>query len=181
MSAGDSLRVLARHLEVPERTLRRAAAQGLVRGQRLGARRFKTTLREEVYLRRHWPLLSGLRGALRTEPNVRLAVLFGSFATGADAASSDVDLLVVLRDCAPGVVAALSGRLADRLGRDVQLVRLEEAERSPGLMLDVLADGRVLVDREGLWPRLKARERRWRRQAAAEDAPLEDSMPDLGL
>lgn len=181
MSAGDSLRVLARHLEVPERTLRRAAAQGLVHGQRLGERRFKTTLREEVYLRRHWPLLSGLRGALRTEPNVRLAVLFGSFATGADAASSDVDLLVVLRDCAPGVVAALSGRLADRLGRDVQLVRLEEAERSPGLMLDVLADGRVLVDREGLWPRLKARERRWRRQAAAEDAPLEDSMPDPGL
>ena len=181
MNSGDSLRVLARHLEVPERTLRRAAAQGLVHGQRLCERRFKTTLREEAYLRGHWPLLSGLRGALRTEPNVRLAVLFGSSATGADAEGSDVDLLVVLRDSAPGVVAALAGRLADRLGRDVQLVRLQEAEQSPALMLDVLAYGRVLVDREGLWARLKARERRWRRQAAAEDGPLEDSMPDLGL
>lgn len=181
MALGDSLGALARHLEVPERTLRRAAAQGLVHGQRLSDRRFKTTLREEAYLRRHWPLLSGLRGALRTEPNVRLAVLFGSFATGAAAESSDVDLLVVLRDSAPGVIAALSARLAARLGRDVQLVRLKEAEQSPALMLDALADGRVLVDRERLWPRLKARERRWRRQATAEDVPLEDSIPDLGL
>ena len=176
--AGDSLRLLARHLEVPERTLRRAAAQGLLHGERLSERRFKTTLREEAYLRGHWPLLSALRRALRTEPNVRLAVLFGSFATGEEGEGSDLDLLVALSDPSAAGVASLSARLVDRVGRDVQLVRLQEAERSPALMVDVLASGRVLVDRDRLWPRLKAHEPRWRRRAA-EDVPLEEALPDL--
>lgn len=178
--ASDSLRGLARHLEVPERTLRRAAAQGLLHGERLSERRFRTTLREEAYLRRHWPLLSALRGALRTEPNVRLTVLFGSFATGEETEGSDLDLLVALSDPSAGAVASLSARLGDRVGRDVQLVRLQEAERAPALMVDVLASGRVLVDRDRLWPTLKAAEPRWRRRAA-EDVPLEEAMLDLEL
>jgi predicted nucleotidyltransferase len=176
----DSIRSLARQIDVPERTLRRAAGQGLIRGERLSERRFRTTLREEAYLRRHWALLSALRGALRTEPNVRLAVLFGSLATGNGSERSDVDLLVSLREEGAGAVAGLSGRLSERLGRDVQLVRLREAERSPGLMLDVLAEGRVLVDRDGLWPGLLAGERRWRRRAAAEP-PLDQALVDLEL
>jgi predicted nucleotidyltransferase len=176
--AADSIRDLARQLEVPERTLRRAAEQGLVRGERLSERRFRTTFREEAYLRRHWGLLSALRQALRTEPNVRLAVLFGSLATGEGSERSDVDLLVSLREEGASAMAAVSGRLAERLGRDVQLVRVLEAERSPQLMLDVLAQGRVLVDREGVWPRLRAGEGRWRRRAASEP-PLEQMLPDL--
>lgn len=59
-------------------------------------------------------------------------------------------------------------------------MRLQEAERSPALMVDVLASGRVLVDRDGLWSTLKAAERRWLRRAA-EDVPLEEAMPDLEL
>jgi predicted nucleotidyltransferase len=178
--ADDSLRTLARHLDVPERTLRRAAAEGLVHGRRLSERRYTTSLREEAYLREHWPLLRELRAALRTEPNVRLAVLFGSVAVGQEAAGSDIDLLVGLRDGSAGAVAALAQRLSDRLGREVQLVRVEEAERSPRLMIDVLRQGRVLVDREQLWATLKSRERGWQRAAAA-DASLEDSIPDLEL
>jgi predicted nucleotidyltransferase len=143
-------------------------------------RRFKTTLREETYLRRHWPLLSALRRALRTEPNVRLAVLFGSFATGAEAAGSDLDLLVALSNPSAAAVASLSSRLGDRVGCDVQVVRLQEAERSPALMVEVLASGRVLVDRDRLWPMLKAADGRWRRRAD-EDVPLEEAMPDLEL
>jgi predicted nucleotidyltransferase len=177
---GTSLGQLARYLEVPERTLRRAAAEGLIRGQRLSERRYKTTLREESYLRSHWTLLSGLRRALRTEPNVRLAVLFGSLAKGEASEDSDLDLLVSLRDGSAGGVAALSGRLGQRVGRSVQVVRLEEAERAPTLMADVLADGRVLVDRDGIWPRLLASERRWRRRAE-EQGLLEDAFPDLEL
>jgi predicted nucleotidyltransferase len=96
----DSLRTLARHLDVPERTLRRAAAEGLVHGRRTSARRYETSLREETYLRRHWPLLRDLRDALRTEPNVRLALLFGSQATGEATDRSDIDLLVDLTDAA---------------------------------------------------------------------------------
>jgi predicted nucleotidyltransferase len=178
--AADSLRALARHLEVPERTLRRAAAQGLIHGERLSERRFKTSLREESYLRSHWGLLRDLRRALRTEPNVRLAVLFGSLATGEGAESSDVDLLVSLRDETADALAALSARLSERIGRDIQLVRVREAERSPTLMLDALDQGRVLADRDEVWPRLRAGERRWQRRIA-EQGPLEDALPDLGL
>jgi predicted nucleotidyltransferase len=179
--ADDSLRTLARHLDVPERTLRRAAAEGLVHGRRVSDRRYHTTLREEAYLREHWPLLRELRAGLRTEPNVRLAVLFGSVATGRESADSDLDVLVVLRDRGATAVAALSQRLSDRIGRDVQLVRLQDAERSPMLMTDALAQGRVLVDRDRAWAHLKADEPRWQRQAAANDIPLTDSFPDLEL
>jgi hypothetical protein len=59
-------------------------------------------------------------------------------------------------------------------------VRLREAERSPGLMLDALAEGRVLVDRDGLWPVLLAGERRWRRRAAAQ-ASLDQALVDAEL
>ena len=176
----DSLRTLARHLDVPERTLRRAAADGLIHGQRVSERRYRTTLREERYLRAHWPLLSALRAALRTEPSVRAAVLFGSVARGQESERSDVDLLVWLRDPGAAAVAALAARLSDRIGREVQLVRVQDAERSPALMADVLAHGRVLVDRDGLWPSLRARERTWKRRAGAQDVSLEDAMPDLG-
>jgi predicted nucleotidyltransferase len=178
--ATDSLRALARYLEVPERTLRRAAAQGLIHGERLSERRFKASLQEEAYLRSHWGLLSDLRRALRTEPNVRLAVLFGSLARGEGSDSSDVDLLVSLRDETAGALAALSARLGDRIGRDIQLVRVQEAERSPTLMLDALDHGRVLADRDEVWPRLRAGERRWQRRTA-EQEPLEDALQDLGL
>jgi predicted nucleotidyltransferase len=176
-----SLRTLARHLDVPERTLRRAAAEGLIRGRRVSARRFETSLREEAYLRRHWPLLRELRAALRTEPNVRLAVLFGSQATGRGSERSDVDLLMVLSDPSPARVADLAGRLERRLGRDAQIVRMQDAERSPSLMVDVLEHGRVLVDRDGRWPRFSPRAAMWRRRAAAAEMPLDQAMPDLDL
>jgi predicted nucleotidyltransferase len=179
--ADQSLRSLARHLDVPERTLRRAATEGLLHGRRVSERRYETTLREELYLREHWPLLRSLRAALRTEPNVRLAVLFGSVATGRESESSDIDLLVVLRNPAAAAVAALAQRLSDRAGRDVQLVRLPDAERSPILMADALVQGRVLIDRDRTWPRLKASEQRWQRKAAAQHDPLTDSIPDLEL
>lgn len=158
--------------------MRRAAADGLIHGQRRSKRRYATTVREEAYLRAHWPLLSSLRSALRTEPNVRAAVLFGSLSVGRDSEHSDVDLLVWLREGDAATVASLDGRLRDRIGRDVQLVRVQDAERSPALMADALTDGRVLVDRDRVWPGVKATERSWRRRAAAQEA-LEDAMPDL--
>lgn len=176
-----SLRTLARHLDVPERTLRRAAAQGLVRGRRVSARRYETSLREEAYLRRHWPLLRELRDALRTEPSVRMAVLIGSHATGTASDRSDVDLLVTLADPTATRVAQLTGRLERRTNRDVQLVRLQDAERIPSLMADALEQGRVLVDREGAWPMLAAEVEAWRRRASANEVPLERSMPNLDV
>jgi len=176
-----SLRTLARHLSIPERTLRRAAAQGLVHGKRASERRFETSLREESYLREHWPLLQALRAVLRTEPMVRLAVLFGSLATGRGHKGSDVDLLVSLADPTAGRVAELTARLERRLGRDVQLVRIQDAERTPLLMSEALEHGRVLVDRDGEWPRLRSRAAVWRRRAAAAEESLLDVMQPLDL
>lgn len=161
----DSLSRAASELSIPARTLRRAAAEGLVRGERLSPRRFRITFREEAYLRGHWDLLRSLRAALRTEPNVRLAVLFGSTATGSDRERSDVDILVALNDPAVGRLAELAERLSRRVGREMQLVRLSEAQGSPVLMVDVIDHGRVLVDRDDLWSRLGQTAARWRRLA----------------
>jgi predicted nucleotidyltransferase len=179
--ATTSLRKLAQHLDVPERTLRRAAAEGLIRGDRTSPRRYRTSLREEAYLRAQWPLLRELRDALRTEPNVRLAILFGSQATGTSTARSDVDVLVGLVDPSASRVAELTGRLERRSGRDVQLVRLRDAEGAPDLMADALERGRVLIDRDGRWPQLQQEAEAWRSRAAQADVPLVDAMPDLDL
>ena len=165
----DSLRRVASGLDIPERTLRRAASDGLLRGERVSPRRFQIALREESYVRTHWGLLRSLRAALRTEPNVRLAVLFGSTATGDDGDSSDVDVLVSLREDDVRRLAALSERVSRALAREVQFVRLSDAEVSPALMLDVLEQGRVLVDRGEEWAKLKRREPRLRRAARREE------------
>ena len=76
-------------------------------------------------------------------------------------------------------MAQITGRLERRLGRGVQLIRLQDAERTPSLLADALREGRVLVDRDARWPALKSREMRWRRRARSAELPLEHVMPDL--
>src|SRR5947209_16813109 len=89
---------VADRVGVDARTLRRAVALGAVRCARVSERRVELAAGEEDYLRGHWRLLGGLRSALRTEPNVRFAAVFGSVARGDDRVDSDVDLLVDLAD-----------------------------------------------------------------------------------
>jgi predicted nucleotidyltransferase len=140
----------AEKLGCSERTLRRYVNEGLLRGRRAGLR-LELPRSEQKYLERHWELLSRLRVALRTEPAIRLAVLFGSTAIGEDDDRSDVDLLVVHRNPAPLVLAGVRLRLRRALGRSVDVVALEDAETMPTLLADVLSEGRVLIDRDGLW------------------------------
>lgn len=171
------LTLLAREVGVHERTLRRAVAEGSLRAARPSPRTLHISLSEREYVRRSWKLLSALRAALRTEQNVRFALLFGSVARGTAALDSDVDVLVALRD--PGLerLVELSAKLTAAAGRRVDVVRLEDAEDEPSFLADVIAEGRVLVDREGLWPRLRGREPSLRRagrraQAKRTDAAL---------
>jgi predicted nucleotidyltransferase len=110
---------------------------------------------EEAYLGTHWRLLRALRAALRTEPNVRLAVLFGAAATGEDGERSSIDVLVVMRDPRVRRLAGLAGRLSVTIAREVKPVTLTEAQASPKVMLDAIERGRVLVDRDRAWPRLR--------------------------
>jgi predicted nucleotidyltransferase len=99
-----------------------------------------------------------LLAALRTEPNVELAVLFGSVARGtALGGASDVDLLVGLRQSEPGALEALRLRLVAQTHFDVELVPLPTAEGNPQLLYEILRDGRPLVDRADAWPSLQAR------------------------
>jgi predicted nucleotidyltransferase len=152
------LALLAREVGVNERTLRRAVSQGALRATRPTPRTLHLPLSERRYVRRSWPLLSLLRTALRTEPNVRFALLFGSAATGTDLPTSDVDVVVDLRDASLDRLVDLGLKLTASVGRRVDVVRLQDAESEPSFLAAVVANGRVLVDREQLWPRLRSRE-----------------------
>lgn len=160
-----ALEHLAEDLGASERTLRRALSRGMVRGTRVSPHKIELSVQERVYLRSHWPRLSGLQSALRTEPSVSLAVVFGSVARGDDDASSDVDLMVALRRSGVAQRLALAERLRARTGSIVEVLALEDALRRPALMIEIMRDGRVLVDREAAWPKLVAQGRRIGRDA----------------
>jgi len=151
---------LADELGAEERTLRRAVAQGTIHCRRQGPRRIKLSPCEADYLRQHWELLFELRKALRTEPKVRLAVLYGSVARGHEDADSDLDLLVALPDDEPMAATGLASRLDRVCARDVDVAHLDRIDKTAPLLLErVIDEGRVLVDRDGIWDELRLRRR----------------------
>lgn len=164
-----SLAQTAARLNCSERTLRRSVEEGLLRGERRGGRgEVRLPFGEELYLREHWGTLSRLRRALRTEPKVRLAVLFGSVASGEDRPDSDVDLLIEHATGDLEEVVELQRRLQGHIRRSLHIVLLEDAEQSALLLADILLEGRVLVDRRDAWRRLGRKRGKVLRQAAAE-------------
>lgn len=143
---------MAAELDAPERTLRRAVADGTVRARRLSARRLRLADGEADYLRDHWELLARLRAAFRTESRVRLAILFGSMARGDGDAASDIDLLVDCIEDDPLYRLRLGLRLEEKIGHPVDLAVIERAEnRDPFFFLQALDEGRVIVDRDHRW------------------------------
>jgi predicted nucleotidyltransferase len=167
---GRRLVLAADKLECSERTLRRYVNDGLLHGERGSRQEVRLARGEESYLRQHGRLLHGLRRVLRTEPSVRLAVLFGSTATGEDGPESDIDVLVDLESGDILQLLRLQRRLQSGLdGRAVHLVLLSDAERAPALLADVLREGRVIVDRGGPWQGLNRRRKEIFKAADAED------------
>jgi predicted nucleotidyltransferase len=166
---------LGAEIGVSGRTLRRAAERRTIRSTRRSQRAISVSAVEHEYVRRHWPLLERTLQVLRTRPDVRLAVLFGSVARGDAGAASDIDLLVRVRGGWQERVATAVA-FEDALGRPVRLVDLDSAP--PLLLADVLRDGRVLADRDGEWERLTRRSRSIARAAGEEDARLEDAAWD---
>lgn len=148
------LGLLGAELGVSERTLRRAVEQGTLHATRPSPRTLRLSLAERGYIRQMWPMLGALRNALRTEHNVRKAVLFGSLARGTGDATSDVDILVDLADSDLDRIIDLKSKLAEITGRRVDVVRREDAETEPVLMLEIADEGRVLIDRDHRWPEL---------------------------
>lgn len=179
------LAMLAEAVGASERTIRRAANRGTIRTIRKSPRRVLVTSSEYAFVRQRWPLIGSLIQELRTLPNVRLATLFGSVARGDDRPESDLDVLVQLRNDGVHERAQVAERLEAASGRAVQFVPLEDARRAPSLLADVLRDGRVLVDREEAWPRLKGSEPEIRRKAEKADRQLEKNaraaLEELGV
>ena len=179
-----ALQELAAQIGAPERTLRRAVEARTLRARRLTPRTLLLDDAEREYVHRNWALLQTLREALRTEPNVKLAVLFGSTARGDAGPGSDIDLVVAWKDQARARPGALLAKVEDRTGRRVDLIRWEQAKKSPLLLAQVLEEGRVIVDRGYEWPRLLAeqdtilaRSRRHERRLARD---AEAALAELG-
>lgn len=99
--------------------------------------------------------VNALAEALSEQPDVALAVLFGSEAS--DTAQPDSDLDVgVAGPFACDRLSSLEVELSRRAGRQVDLVSLDTAP--PLLRFEVARTGRVLVERAPhLWPDFKAR------------------------
>lgn len=163
----SDLPAVARDIDVPERTLRRAVQRGTVRCRRPGLRQFELTADERAYLREHWKTISAVTEALRTERNVRLAVLFGSLARGHGREDADVDVLVALAEERPMYISYLSARLTRALARDVEVLSLAHVHaHDPALLGAIMRDGRPLVDRDSSWPALIAKRQGIERAAA---------------
>lgn len=152
----SELQLLAEAIGANERTLRRAVNQGTLRGERTTPRKLRIPAAEKRYLHRRWPLLAALRSALRTEPNVQFALLFGSAARGDDRPTSDLDLLVRLRDPSLARILDLEERLERETQRSVDVITLAAAEGNSLLLATAVDEGRVLVDRIDLWSELSA-------------------------
>jgi predicted nucleotidyltransferase len=159
-----TLGFLANEVGVNERTLRRAVNEGALRARRPSPRKLELPFSEARYVRGHWPLIAKLREVLRTEHNVRFAMLFGSAARGDDTEHSDVDVIVDLRDSDFSREIDLALKLEDAVGRSVDVVDLKDAETDPTFLAMAVEDARVLVDRDGVWARLRRRESALRRR-----------------
>lgn len=99
------------------------------------------------------PLLERLARGCSSLPEVRLAFLFGSQATGRARPDSDVDVALLVDDAEvrdPGATGRTLRRIAGRLGREVASTRLDLVllNQAPALLRHgVLRDGLVLWER----------------------------------
>ena len=148
---------LARELGTTDRTLRRLADTGAIRSKSARGGPRRAIASEESYLRDHWALLRSLRAALRTEPRVTAALLFGSTARGDDGPGSDVDLIVAVEgDPSLTERVRLGNRIAQKTGRRVDLFILADLLVEPKRLGPILAEARPIVDRAHVWPRLQS-------------------------
>ena len=85
-----------------------------------------------------------LRRAFEAMPGVRLAVVFGSAATGMTRSDSDIDVGVSIEGRAE-VASAVGVALERAAGRAIDLVSLDTAP--PLLRFEIARDGLVLVER----------------------------------
>lgn len=179
----SALPAIASELGSDESTLRRAILSGTVRASRPRPRALELATGELDYLRGHWTQLGRLKAALRTEPSVALAVLYGSMARGDDTADSDLDVLVAFKD-GRAAAASVGARLSGALDRHTDVAILPVVRKqTPLLLLRAVDEGRVLVDRRQMWRSLKAQRetiaRAARRSVRRQELAVARSLEDL--
>lgn len=166
--------VLANQLGTSDRTLRRLAESGVVRSSRRASGHHPLPDTEVKWLRDHWQLVSDLRRALRSEPTVRAALLFGSVARGTDTPASDIDLVVDVKSVDQMELRELRHRLSNKVGRSIDLFVLSDLEAEPELLLPIMSHARPIVDRAGAWKRLAQQRRVLQGRAIRRQRALRD-------
>lgn len=165
---------MANELGVSDRTLRRAVVLGLVRGVYMTQRGLYLAPDEIEYLRRQWTMLDRLRRALRNEPAVEFALLYGAAARRRPSPvprSGTLRLLLATRQRPSDVLPRLHAKLTWAAEQSVALVALDSVADQPTLLLEAIRDGRVLVDRRGTaWSKLKRQRWRLQREERGPDA-----------
>ncbi len=150
-------RVIGKKPGVFQRTLNLLVEDGVLSSEYRGhARFFRANLQHVFYpeLKRIVTKTAGVEGALREMlkrlKDVRLALLYGSFAKGSERGDSDIDLLVVGRPGVEGALLRATTRLEKALQREinyklysVQEYREKRAKGDPFLR-EVLTD-KILV------------------------------------
>lgn len=141
-----------------QRRLRRSLSQGVIRAERPSPRKLTLDEEELDYLKVHWQLIEQLRRTLRTEPNVRLAAIFGSVARGQERPDSDLDLLVAVRHYSHEGHWRLAEKVERISGRKVDIIYLDNPKDNPLFFNQVLADARLIIDRDGRWDYLMSQQ-----------------------
>ena len=119
-----------------QRELKKLAAAGLLRSERVGnLRRFQANPESPVYdelvalTRKTLGVEPALRKALEPlTPKLDAAFIYGSVAKGTDRASSDVDVMLVGKNLTLGKVLELVVPLEAQLGRKINPTLLTQAE-----------------------------------------------------
>ena len=152
-----SLHRLALEIGVSERTLRRALRSELIRGGWSTPHRLSLPPGEPGYVSRSWDLLDALRRKLRPMHDVRLAVLFGPRAVDSRDDRGALQVLAAHDSRSGRRTDVIASRLAEAADRQVVVLSLDDPRADAALLLEVLRDGRVLLDRHLAWTRLKRR------------------------
>lgn len=151
-------KILGKKPGVFQRTLNALVEEGWLKSQyRAHARFFQANTQHPIYpeLKRILAKTVGVEGALKEMigrlPEVKLALLYGSFVKGTERKDSDVDLLIVGRPAAEGKLIRRIASLEKKLQREINYkfysqeeFRQKRAKGDPFLE-EILADKKVIL------------------------------------
>jgi predicted nucleotidyltransferase len=100
--------------------------------------------------------LANLVADLAIDQGLDLVVLFGSSARGDDHEGSDLDLLVASDENARPQRRRFAAELEEKMGRVVDVVDLDTALRQPWLLLSIVQDAQVILDRHNRWESIRS-------------------------